>query len=350
VPVVPHVLICYRNRFGNVCHVGLGVNAMHTCRTLRKAGILADPAGVKEPKDVEPFITGTPTLTHVVLEAPWIPTATIAAWMRRWPRIHFTCRCHSQVGFLQVEAGAVHLLREYLHLQDGDLSFMVSGNNRRLCQFIQSTYNSHCTYLPNLYDLTTPYAPKRWQPHTHKLLRISSFGAMRLLKNHSTAAAAAQMIARARGCDLEFHVNVNREEGGRGVLQMLRNLFAGLAWAKLVEVPWANWAEFRHAVAFMDLALQPSFTETFNLTSADAVAEGVPVVASSAVEWLPPWCHADPDDAADIARVGSGLLTNPLGHPDVLQYLARYVAEGVAIWKHALAAWHTWAIPEGPGP
>lgn len=163
--------------------------------------------------------------------------------------------------------------------------------------------------------------------HTSRTLRIGSFGALRLLKNHTTAAAAALMLARKRGCDLEFSVSVESDTmGGAAVLDALRKMFADLKWAKLVERPWEDWATFRQTVSGMDLCLQVSMTETFNITMADAVAEGVPCVVSPSIEWAPDYWKADTDRLEDVVRIGAVAareLRRRRGRPDRPQRLRR---------------------------
>ena len=120
-----HVLIVYRNFLARAenasSHIGLGVNAMHTARCLRKAGVLTDVAGVWTPEQLSTLLDTRPEITHVIIEAPWIPTAKMEAIAWRFPRVRFVLRCHSQIGFLQVEAGAVKLFLEAAKLQDGSL-------------------------------------------------------------------------------------------------------------------------------------------------------------------------------------------------------------------------------------
>jgi hypothetical protein len=337
------VLFFYRNfaaRGGKCapCHIGLGVGCLHVIKCLRAAGIRCDLHGVWDGHDVARILTAHPDCTHAVLEAPWIGAADLApVLLSAFPDVHFTVRCHSQIGFLQVEAGAIRMIREYLHLQESTLNFAFAGNNQRFCNYIETAYQSRCLLLPNLYDIGR-VKHKPAQSHDHRVLRLASFGAIRLLKNHTTAAAAAQLIARRQHKDLEFHVSTNREEHGKGVLASLRNMFAGLHWAKLVEVPWQPWSEFRHAVAHMDLCLQVSFTETFNITTADAVAERVPSVGSSAIDWLPAQWQADTDDAEAIARVGMDLLRDPDAADVGVRALQKYLADSLVMWKNYLAA------------
>jgi len=336
-----HVLIAYLNfRADNFSHDGLGVNGAHAVRLLRKNGIFAECCCVKTRAEIEQQLdmrhgSGT-TVTHCCIEAPWLPATEMVKLMRKYRRTEFVCRLHAQVSFLQVDGGAFEKLEGYKMLQDGDVGFTLASNNQRFCRHFESVHNCYCTYLPNLYDLDRP-SRKRPVPHTDRLLRIASFGALRPMKNHLTAAAAAMEIARRRSGDLEFWVSTGRDEE-HGVLRGIRNLFAAHPWAKAVGNPWQPWAQFRHTIARMDLVIQASYTESFNIVTADAVSEGVPCVVSPAIEWMPDFCQADPDDASAIARTGSMLLADPHVCWECFDALEAYVGMAVTRWKKFLGA------------
>ncbi len=223
-------------------------------------------------------------------------------------------------------------LPDRLTLQDKALNLGVATNSRTLKRFFETAYGAHALYLPNLYDLAR-VARKRDTTHASRTLRIGSFGALRVLKNHTTSAAAALMLAKKRGCDLEFCISVDNDaEGGNPVLDSLRAMFDGLSWAKLVEHQWQDWASFRQTVAGMDLCLQISMTETFNITIADAVAEGVPCVVSPAIEWAPDYWKADTDRLEDVVRIGSMLLSSTDGADDGLEALSEFVDDATSRW------------------
>jgi hypothetical protein len=335
-----HVVLFYRNFQASnphYCHVGLGVNALHTAKVLRREKVRCDVFGVWTPDHVREKLRALPSATHALIEAPWVSAAETAKLTFEFPNVHFIVRAHSQIGFLQVEPGAIKIMRELLDMQEGVLNLTVAANSHKLASFLEKTYTSPCLYLPNLYYLERAHRHRDLDHGTRQLLRISSFGALRLMKNHTTAAAAALMIAERRRCDLEFWVNVNREEHGKGVLQSLRNMFTGLPWAKLIEHPWEEWSKFRKTAGHMDLALQVSFSETFNLVSADSVAEQVPVVTSSAIEWTPSHWHADPDSVEEIARTGMMLLSDPGAGAEGLEALQKYSRNGTRRWLRYLA-------------
>ena len=330
----PHVLLVYRNlaKPSVASNIGLGVSALHTVRVLRRSDVTVEAVSAGDPADVKARLAERPGVTHCVIEAPWVPRDAMAELLHAFPKVHFIVRSHSQIGFLQVEPGAIQLLRELLTLQDNSLNLTVATNSVTLKWFFETAYGGHALYLPNLYDLER-VARKKDITHTSRTLRIGSFGALRLLKNHTTAAAAALMLAKKRGCDLEFWVSLEDDTmGGMAVLDALRKMFAGLTWAKLVERPWEDWATFRQTVSGMDLCLQISMTETFNLTTADAVAEGVPCVVSPCIEWAPDYWMADTDRVEDVVRIGASLLASCEGAEDGLEALAAFVSDATDRW------------------
>jgi glycosyltransferase involved in cell wall biosynthesis len=334
-----HLGLVYRNfaaYHSGYCHVGLGVNALHTVRTLRRAGVDVDAYSVDKTEDVAALLDRTPSLTHLVLEAPWMKSSDLALLANRHPRTELLVRAHSEVGFLQVEPRAIRLLREQLELQEQLPNVHVAANSRHLARFFHHAYQARCLYLPNLYDLERTDR-RRDERHHHRTLRIGSFGALRQLKNHSTAAAAALLVGRELGADVEFWISVHREEHGSGVLAAIRALFDRVPGARLVEHPWEPWPAFRRTIGHMDLCMQVSFTETFNVVSADAAAEGIASVVGRAIEWTPASWRADADDVQDVAQRASHLLSSHAEAAEGLEHLARYVREGVHQWRRYLA-------------
>jgi len=318
-------------------HVGLGINAYHTAKVLRENGVSAYPVSVWNVDDVLKAIAQRP-YTDIVIDALWIGKEDLTRIVQSFPDIHFFVRSHSQIGFLQVEPGAIKILRDSLSLQESELNLHVAGNSPRFRHFVQGVYNQDCVLLPNLYHLERPANRPHHHNGSHRTIRVASFGSMRHLKMHSVAAAGALLLAQSRGRDLEFHLSIHREEHGAGSLHSIRNMFTGLPWAKLVEDPWTDWGDFRRLVSHMDLFIQVSATETFNLSTADAVAEGVPCVVSAAIDWLPSDFHADIDDAQDVARVGWRLVSDPLASEEACEALRKYQREAVTTWKRQLKA------------
>jgi hypothetical protein len=87
----------------------------------------------------------------------------------------------------------------------------------------------------------------------------------------------------------------------------------------------------------MNLLLQPSFTESFNMVTADGVSAGVPSVVSDAIEWVPAHWQAKADDALDIANKAAALLHDPTAAAEGWRSLQAHNAQGIRAWhKHLI--------------
>jgi hypothetical protein len=252
-----------------------------------------------------------------------------------FPETQFAVTCHSNLGFLQADPGAVQLMRQGVELERLSWNFHVAGNNQRFCQWVRDTYDAACTYLPNFYYLDD--VAKRSRPLFHGgTLRIGAFGAARPLKNFMTAAGAALQIANELRVNLELWVSSGRDEGGGSLMNAIRQMINGLPNVKLVENEWQSWPRFRETVRHMHLLLQPSYTETFNVVTADGIAEGVPSVVSRAIEWAPADWKAYVDDVEDIARVGARLIGDKRAARKGLKALSAYNHRALLAWQEYL--------------
>jgi hypothetical protein len=275
------LVLAYKNFAAqhNISHIGLGVSALNTCKVLRRAGIVVDVWPILSAKDLRDRLQRDPA-THVVISAPWMPSSDTQALVLANSSTRFAVNCHSNVGFLQADTNGVRLIREAMEVEMAAHNFQLGGNSLRFCNWIRSAYTRPCIYLPNLYYLESgslPYHPV----FSGGTLRIGAFGATRPLKNLMSAAGAALEIAHRFKANLEFWLSAGRTEGGGDViLRSVHAMLDGLPNAKVIENGWQCWPKFRQSVAHMHLLLQPSYTESFNMVTADGVAEGVPSVVS----------------------------------------------------------------------
>jgi hypothetical protein len=302
------VVLAYKNFAANraVSHIGLGVTALNAAKTMRAAGIQADVWPIVNAAELRSRLTNS-GVTHVVVSAPWIQTPDLAQLCASFPETRFAVNCHSNLGFLQADPSAMRLVREGLDLGRCNWNFQIAANCERLARWVEVAYGAPCLRLPNMYHLDITAAPRR-ELYKGGTLRIGAFGATRALKNLLTAAGAAVEIANARRTDLEFWISSGRNEGAGPVVEAVKQMMHGLPHVKLMENGWQTWPQFRQTIRHMHLLLQPSYTESFNVVTADGVAEGVPSVVSDAIEWAPKNWKAEVDDAGHIARVGLKLL------------------------------------------
>jgi hypothetical protein len=328
------VVLAYKNFAANrnISHIGLGVAAMNTAKVLRRADIKTDVWPILSAADLRVRLRSVP-VEQVIISAPWIPATELQSLAGEFTDTQFAVNCHSNVGFLQADRNGVKLLRETIEVEMGTHNVHVAGNSRRFCDWVRSAFGVPCAYLPNLY-----YLDARPNPHrafTAGTLRVGAFGATRALKNLMSAAGAAVEIARNFRVPLELWLSAGRTEGGgEGILAALKEMLNGLPNVTLMLNGWQSWPKFRKIVGHMHLLLQPSYTESFNMVTADGVAEGVPSVVSNAIDWAPDDWKAEVDDVLDIARVGRRLLCDPRAAQDGWDALESYVASGLHAYKH----------------
>jgi hypothetical protein len=333
------VVFAYKNFAANrnISHIGLGVAALNTAKVLRHAGILSEVWPITDAGDLRVRLSASPA-KQVIISAPWIPSDALQGLANDFPHTQFAVNCHSNVGFLQADRNGVRLMREVLELELGTHNIHLAGNCRRFCEWVNSAFAAPCAYLPNLY-----YLDEHAEGHAHAgftggTLRIGAFGATRPLKNLMSAAAAAVEIARGLRAPLEFWLSGGRTEGGgETVLGAVKEMLQGMPNVSLVLNGWQTWPKFRKLVGHMNLLLQPSYTESFNMVTADGIAEGVPSVVSDAIDWAPQYWKAHSDDVRDIARAGRQVLADPHAARDGWRALTSYVRDGMSAYQKYFA-------------
>ncbi len=325
------VVFAYKNFAANknISHIGLGVAALNTAKTLRRENLAAEVWPIVNAGELRSRLNDT--ISHVVVSAPWIPTVEWQRITSDFPNIQFAVNCHSNVGFLQADTNGVKLVREAMEIERATWNFHLAGNSRKFCRWVDDAYRVPCSYLPNLYYLESARIPNRplFQGGT---LRVGAFGATRPLKNFMSAAAAALEIASRLRTNLELWVSSGRAEGGAGIMDAVRAMVGGLANVKLVQGGWQSWPKFRETVRNMHLLMQPSYTESFNMVTADGIAEGVPSVVSEAIDWAPEHWKASIDDVWDIARIGRSLLSDGMAAEDGMTALQTHNRHGLKAW------------------
>ena len=332
------ILICYKNftKDTSVSHVGLGITAANTAKTLSEHGYYARALPIFGADDLGAHIhtqeNTSRAITHVVIMAQWIPSLVIAKLVRAYPHIKFAQTCHSNPGFLAAEPPAISLLRRYIDLETGTPNFHVAGNNMRLVMALQNAYGRPITYLPNLYYIHghEPIHRHHWRGGT---LKVGIYGSHRPYKNMSTAVLAALELTHFLKCNTEIWMNTGRTDGaGTAVYRTAVAWTEYLPHVKLKDYPWSSWPDFKRQVAMMNIMLAPSYTETFNNTTADGICEGTPSVVSPAIEWCPESWKAEPDDPTEIATVARRLLMDPFAAQEGFKALSAYIKNGLPYW------------------
>jgi hypothetical protein len=188
---------------------------------------------------------------------------------------------HSDIGFLSTETNALKLINEYKELNKHNLT--ISLNNKGFVKVLSEAEGYHFTYLPNVITLPKePSTEKRNSDH----IDIGCFGATRLLKNQVFQAICSIKAANQLGKTLRFHITPNLNQDIDPILTNLIQLFKG-SKHELVIHDWLSNLNFQELIKHMDLGVQISYTESFNIVSADFINSNRVIIGSDAILWLP---------------------------------------------------------------
>ena len=248
----------------------------------------------------------------------------MAELQKLWPKVKWTVRVHSEIPFLSNEGNAIAWIAAYWS-QGVEVAF--NSDETALDFGILECVS----FLPNFYPLRKP-RPSR---PSSDCLNVGCFGAIRPLKNQLIQAFAAIQYAKEIGRRLVFHMNGSRiEQNGSNNLKNISALLE--ATGQTLELhPWLTHDEFLELISEMDLCLQVSLSESFNITSADAVSMGVPLVGSDAIEWLPKRSRSKVNSAWSIVQAmkladSTAVIMNHAA-------LEKYVEDSVKIWNKWIA-------------
>jgi hypothetical protein len=315
---------------------GLRNSAGFVVEVLRANGVEANLVEVTDNNDIDREVTAFRP-THVIIEALWVVPSKFTVLRRLHPAVKWVVRIHSEIPFLANEGSAMGWILEYL-----EMGIEVTPNSRRalaaLLELVPSA-DGLLRYLPNYYP--RGLRPRKPIRPSNGAVEIGCFGAIRPLKNQLIQAIAAIGFARSRGLYLRFHMNGTRmEQGGGPVLKNISALFAGNQHAELVLHPWFNHREFIRLVRRMDVAMQVSFSETFNIVAADCAARWIPLVVSPEISWVIPAYQAAPTSLESIERtLGIAYDSRHEALPtDNFWSLERASREARAIWLQWLAS------------
>lgn len=275
---------------------GLSNSVGFVVNMLKDSGVNVDLESAIDGNCIDRLITEAKA-THVILEALWCPPYKVEELVKLHPNVKWYVRLHSNTPFLANEGIAYQWLDDY-----HKLGVVIMVNDRRMERELH--FNS--IYLPNYYPLGD--LPKL-RPLEKDRIDIGCFGAIRPLKNQMIQAIAAIEYANKHKKKLFFHINSTRVEGsGESILKNLRNLFSNSEHV-LAEWDWLPHNLFVELISSMDLLMQVSLTETYNIVAADAVSQNVAVVASNEIEFVNNAMKANPVDIKDILGKMSGALS-----------------------------------------
>jgi hypothetical protein len=266
----------------------------------------------------------------VIIEALWVVPDKFDALKKLHKHVDWVVRLHSDIPFIAGEGIAFEWITEYIKR-----GITIACNNLRITKELGYIYGTApIVYLPNCFTVSENYVTRKCD--INKVINIGCFGAIRPLKNQLLQAVCAIKFANAHGWQLRFHINGNRCEGkGEPILRNLRGLFALNDGHYLVEHTWMPHDEFSILVQHMDICMQFSLSETFNIVTADAVNAGVPVAVSNEIDWVHEKFRGEPtsSDAIILALENAYMYGGQSKHRINAINLQKYNATSVALWR-----------------
>jgi len=215
----------------------------------------------------------------VIIEALWVVPGKFEVLTKLHPKVDWVIRLHSELPFLANEGIAMEWLKEYVKYPN----VKIGVNSEYMISALEPLLGKEILYMPNYYpSIKVSPSPSG----NRKEINIGLFGAIRPMKNSLTQAIAAINYANEQNLVLNLHINTTRlEQKGENILKNVRALFHE-SKHNLVEHSWLDHKEFLELVSTMDLCLQVSLSETYNIVAADGVTAGVPVVVSEEIPFI----------------------------------------------------------------
>jgi len=282
----------------------------------------------------------------VIIEALWVVPEKFNILRKLHPNVKWIIRVHSKITFLAGEGHAIEWINRCAQMKNVYISMNSPQAHQNFVDYFRAKdptgrLGTKLVYLPNFYPVKDT---KLSRPNNCDVINIGCFGAIRLLKNPVTQAFAAIRYAEEQGKKCRFHVNSGRLEHGESSLNNLRALFKFFRGEhELVEHGWLEREPFLALVRSMDVGLQLSLSESFNIVAADFVSEGVPIITSPEIDWMPPLFTANPTDVDDIVDAISRTMfyTKYFRWLDISKHLLRrYVGHSERTWLEQFRPTH----------
>lgn len=231
---------------------------------------------------------------NVILEAIWVTPEKLRELSKLHPSVKFIVRIHSKAPFLANEGIALKWCNEFINIDN----VVLTGNNKDFVEHM-NICGYPTTYLPNI------YVDERFGLGRNKIvsndIHIGCFGSVRPMKNQLIQAMAAIAFGELRGYSVHFHMNGTRaEQNGGNVLKNIIALFENQKSHQLHLLEWRDHQSFIEKVKMMHIGMQVSYTESFNIVTADFVRSNIPIVTSKEVEFNTSFLHADPNNVHSI--------------------------------------------------
>jgi len=317
---------------------GLYNSASFVANMLTAANVVAKMVIVIDNNDIDREVSLFKP-THVIIEALWVVPSKFAVLTKLHPTVKWIIRLHSEIPFLAQEGLAFDWLGDYATFPQIIIAANAPRALREVRQFISMTHtwsedtaNERIVYLPNYYP--QQYKTKEFN-YDKDCIDIGCFGAVRPLKNHMLQAYGALDFAASVNKKLNFHINARIELKADAIVNSLKGMFQHLnkQGHQLIFHTWTPREEFLQLCQTMDIGVQVSYSETFNIVGADFISEGIPLVGSYELPWMHNAYKADPTNSEQIANILKEVYQRPQNNVFLNQTeLTKYTNETENVW------------------
>jgi len=294
------LFICKKRNSSYGCSYGLINSCAFVCNELRRHGVSARTITVIDNNCIDREVT-LDNPTHVFIEALWVVPEKMELLINLHSKIKWFVRIHSKIPFLANEGVAFDWLKKYHEISKRHPKrLFLSANSMDVVDTFKDCFDIDVIYHPNIYS-PPEYTIEDSKPiQQDDFIDIGCFGAIRPMKNQLYQAMAAISFANKIGKRVKFHINSDRtEQKGESVLKNIETCFENTKHI-LVKHNWMEHKTFIEIVREMDLGMQVSMSETFNIVAADFVSNNIPIVGSKDISWLNFLYKAEPTDIDNI--------------------------------------------------
>lgn len=300
--MLPKILfICKQRNDKYGASFGLINSCQFVCNALTKYNIEAKTVMVVDNNGIDKEVHNYKP-THVFIEALWVVPEKFNVLIPLHPTVKWHIRLHSRMPFLANEGIAIDWLRRYYSDIKSNYpeNIFITANNTDLIDVFKQCFDLTMQHYPNIYS---PPAYENLKESVNvDTLEIGCFGAIRPMKNHAYQAAAAIVFGNQMNKNIRFHINSDRiEQKGGSVLKNIENMFKNTNH-ELVKHEWMPHEKFIELVKTMNIGMQVSFSESFNIVAADFVYNDIPLVGSPEINWLNSLYKANPNDLQSIVE------------------------------------------------
>jgi len=292
----------------NSLSTGLYNSATYMHEMLLNAGIDSKICVVEDNNKIDKEVSEYKP-THVIIEALWVVPSKFSVLCKLHPKVKWIIRLHSEIPFLGNEGIAFDWIGDYITFKN----VIIAPNAKRALKDIRSFVKTKTDWtdsyiekkvilLPNSYPTVSK---RKTYSANDEYIDVGCFGAVRPMKNHVIQALAAIEFAESIGKKLRFHINSGRvEQRGESVINNLIGIFAHVydSGHRLINHDWLPREKFIELCSTIDIGMQVSFSETFNIVAADMLSQGVPIVVSEEIPWSNPIFEASPTDRTEMVR------------------------------------------------